>query len=97
MNRKIIFLLVVLTLVVFLPEVSVAQCAMCKATVTNNAKTGASKIGAGLNGGILYLMSFPYLIFAIIGYFWYRNSRKNGKRAKASGHFKGEVPPLQTR
>lgn len=51
-----------------------AQCAMCKATIeANQANTG--KYGIGLNTGILYLMVFPYIAFAIIGYFWYKNAR----------------------
>ena len=48
-----------------------AQCAMCKTSVESNLKTGGS-IGAGLNTGILYLMTIPYLILIIGGYFFFR-------------------------
>jgi hypothetical protein len=58
------------------PAVVSAQCAMCKATMESNAKSDKSKIGAGLNTGILYLMTIPYIIFCVIGYMWYKNSRK---------------------
>ncbi|SDK39433.1 hypothetical protein SAMN05421823_102629 [Catalinimonas alkaloidigena] len=57
-----------------------AQCAMCVATVESNVSSGDSLVGAGLNAGILYLMGVPYLIFAVIGYSWYRSSRRDAKR-----------------
>ena len=55
---------------------AIAQCAMCRASVENNVSNGETGIGAGLNMGILYLFSMPYLIAAIIGFFWYRNAKK---------------------
>jgi hypothetical protein len=67
-----------------------AQCAMCRMTVENNVSTGESSIGAGLNKGILYLLGMPYLIFAVIAFFWYRHSRKeNEKRIQATGYYRG--------
>lgn len=47
-----------------------AQCAMCKATA-ENAQEGS--LTSGLNGGILYLMLIPYLLFFVIGYYIYKN------------------------
>jgi uncharacterized protein (DUF58 family) len=38
--------------------------------------TGRNVIANGLNGGILYLFVFPYLAVAVVGYLWYRNSKK---------------------
>jgi len=55
---------------------SIAQCAMCRATVENNINTGETSVGAGLNYGILYLFMAPYLLAMIIGYLWYRNYKK---------------------
>ncbi|MDN3602286.1 hypothetical protein QWZ00_04045 [Belliella kenyensis] len=55
---------------------SMAQCAMCRASVENNVSNGETTIGAGLNTGILYLFTMPYLIAAVIGYFWYKNAKK---------------------
>lgn len=57
-----------------------AQCAMCRASVENNVSNGDASIGAGLNNGILYLVVMPYLMAGIIGYLWYRSSKK--KKAK---------------
>lgn len=60
-----------------------AQCAMCRATLENNFSNGEAGIAAGINFGILYLLSFPYLIAGTLIYFWYKHS-KNGK-AKLTG------------
>ncbi len=64
-----------------------AQCAMCRATVENNVNNGNTTFGAGLNTGILYLMSVPYVLFTIIGWLLYKNSRKKNAAKKhfASG------------
>jgi hypothetical protein len=61
---------------------SFAQCAMCRASVENNVSNGDTSIGAGLNSGILYLFVMPYLLAAVIGYFWYKSAKK--KKAKLS-------------
>lgn len=60
------------------------QCAMCRATVESNVnETSASQgqsVGAGLNTGILYLMSIPYILLSVLGFVWYRESKKNKKQ-----------------
>jgi len=65
---------------IFLPQDLMAQCAMCRASVESNLLTEGRQMGAGLNQGILYLMIMPYLILSIIGYLWYKNSRKGGSQ-----------------
>lgn len=60
----------------FAHGVSLAQCAMCRGSVESNMSTGRNVIANGLNGGILYLFVFPYLAVAVVGYLWYRNSKK---------------------
>jgi hypothetical protein len=82
MKRILVFTILTLLLVGAgsLSSEVLAQCAMCRATVENNVSSGASRVGAGLNVGILYLLCMPYLLFAVIGYFWYRNSKKNNAR-----------------
>ncbi|MEE2953707.1 MAG: hypothetical protein VX347_00875 [Bacteroidota bacterium] len=52
-----------------------AQCAMCKAVVESNLESGNS-IGSGLNDGILYLMSIPYLAILFFGIFWYYQNKR---------------------
>jgi hypothetical protein len=57
-----------------------AQCAMCRATVENNVNNGEIGIASSLNLGILYLFAAPYLIAMVIGFLWYRNSKKQNKK-----------------
>ncbi|MFQ3577065.1 MAG: hypothetical protein SNJ77_11580 [Cytophagales bacterium] len=52
-----------------------AQCAMCRATVESASKNGENR-AAGMNTGILYLMSIPYIIGGVIAYLWFKNSKK---------------------
>jgi len=75
--KKFLFVLLIFTIGILFQE-SMAQCAMCKATIEAN-QTNAGKYGVGLNTGILYLMSVPYIAAMVIGYFWYRNARRSGK------------------
>ena len=49
-----------------------AQCAMCRAVL--ESEDGGQKAKA-VNDGIVYLMAFPYILVAAVGYFIYK-SRK---------------------
>lgn len=69
-------ILLVATLWLLTHSVSLAQCAMCRGSVESNMSTGQNAIGNGLNAGILYLFVFPYLAVVVVGYLWYRNSKK---------------------
>lgn len=60
--------------------VSLAQCAMCRATIENNVSNGDVGIGASLNFGILYLFVMPYLAIGTVAYLWYRNSKANASQ-----------------
>lgn len=53
-----------------------AQCAMCRGTVESSMGNGRNNVGVGLNTGIMYLFVMPYLLVFVIGYLWYRNSKK---------------------
>ena len=55
-----------------------AQCAMCKAVLESNMENGGTA-AAGINDGIIYLMFIPYLLIATVGYFIYKNYKKNQK------------------
>lgn len=75
LHRFFIITLILLILVSFsFPELS-AQCPMCKMSAESNLKDGGT-MGKGLNLGILFLLSLPYLFVGTLGYVWYRN-RKN--------------------
>ena len=66
---------------VFLHDVD-AQCAMCKATVEKGESTKApiEQRVRGLNNGILYMMIIPYILASVIGYLWYKNSKRERER-----------------
>ncbi|PSR56820.1 hypothetical protein AHMF7605_26645 [Adhaeribacter arboris] len=54
-----------------------AQCALCRSSVeSNRADNKLSRFGNGLNKGILFLMTVPYVLVGTVGFLWYRNSRK---------------------
>lgn len=61
---------------------SMAQCAMCRATLENNVSNGNIGIAAGINFGILYLFVAPYFAVTVIGYLWYRTSKTNERKNK---------------
>lgn len=58
-----------------------AQCAMCRAALESS--DGNVKAEA-VNDGIVYLMMFPYLLVALVGYAVYR-LRKKKKEAASTG------------
>ena len=82
MNKVLIFFLLILLVSLFQVDLVYAQCAMCRATIEANA-ANSSKYGVGLNTGILYLMTVPYVAASILGYLWYRNA----KLKKANSRF----------
>jgi hypothetical protein len=55
---------------------SIGQCAMCKLTAENSIVEGQTSMALGLNTGIIYLASFPYLVCAMILFLWFRQYRK---------------------
>lgn len=73
-KKKIIGALIVF---VFTQSNSFAQCAMCRTQLENNISSGDIGIAAGINTGILYLLSLPYLAIMVLGYVWYKNSKLN--------------------
>lgn len=76
---KIVFFTI--CLIVLSAAQSFAQCAMCRATLENNVSNGKAGIAAGINFGILYLFSAPYIAITVIGFLWYRYSRRNAANA----------------
>lgn len=52
-----------------------AQCAMCRASVESNLKNGG-QVARGLNIGVLFMLSMPYLVVGTIGLVWWRHRRK---------------------
>jgi len=52
-----------------------AQCPMCRLSAEQNLKDGGTA-GKGLNKGILYMLSLPYLLVGTLGFIWWRNKRR---------------------
>ncbi len=72
--KKILLLL----FLIFIKVVAYSQCAMCKATLESDMASGGTA-GNSINDGIIYLMGFPYLLMAVVGYFVYKHYKKNKK------------------
>ncbi len=86
-NIKIIFL--VFILLFFTALVSEAQCPMCKLSAESNLKYGGSE-GKGLNTGILYLFAAPYLLFGLIGYVYWKNTKRKSSEHQIEQEFDPE-------
>ncbi len=72
---KVFFLFLAFS-VLFLSN-SIAQCAMCRATLETNVSNGSQEqLASTLNFGIMYLFVAPYLLVATVGFVWYKQSRK---------------------
>lgn len=89
---------VLLLITYFLTHFSAfAQCAMCRASLENSMSNGDNLI-RGINYGIIYLASAPYLAIVVVIYFWYKNSKKNQKNyvqhIETTGHISGKMPTL---
>jgi hypothetical protein len=69
-NSKILVFLLVFLMTLY----SRAQCAMCRAVL--ETEDGGNKAEA-VNDGIVYLMAFPYILIAIVGYVIYKMKVKN--------------------
>jgi len=55
-----------------LHSISLAQCAMCKATAESATENIDKGIGEGLNAGIIYLMVIPYVLIATVALVFFR-------------------------
>lgn len=75
MRRYLMLLVFIIILTMIFQADLDAQCPMCKLSAESNLRDGGSA-GKGLNAGILYMLSLPYLIVSGLGYLWYKN-RKN--------------------
>lgn len=69
-----IVLVLVLLLMVSITGMD-AQCPMCRMSAESNLQHGGT-MGKGLNKGILYILSLPYLLVLSLGIIWYRNKKK---------------------
>lgn len=78
--KKLILFLIVLAISA---SDALSQCAMCRTQLENNVSSGNIGIAAGINFGILYLFSAPYIAIGVIAFLWYKTSRKNAQKELA--------------
>ena len=69
--KKYLLFLVFLLLVVGVS----AQCPMCRAAAETNLAQGGTE-GKGLNKGIQYMLSLPYLLIGSIAFLWFKNRKE---------------------
>lgn len=55
-----------------LPNVSKAQCAMCRAVLESGDNAAVAE---GVNNGIVYLMAIPYILVGAVFYFVYKKMK----------------------
>ena len=65
--------LIIVLILLLLPVAMEAQCSMCRAVLTANADDSPAK---GINDGIIYLMAFPYILMAGVGFAVWRSYKK---------------------
>lgn len=58
-----------------------AQCPMCRAAAETNLAAGGTE-GKGLNKGILYMLTLPYLLISTIGFLWWKNKKEEPNTTK---------------
>jgi cbb3-type cytochrome oxidase subunit 3 len=72
--KRIFFAIVILFLLACLSTDLLAQCPMCKMAAESDMKAGGTA-GRGLNSGILYMLSVPYLLVGGVAFIWWKNRR----------------------
>ncbi|MEK6548008.1 MAG: hypothetical protein AABZ56_06800, partial [Bacteroidota bacterium] len=71
-----------------------AQCAMCRTTIESTVSNGRSNIATGLNTGILYLLSAPYLLVGGIAWLWFKQSKQEQKERIAKWQLRQRVSQI---
>ena len=86
---KVFFRAYILLLILIIPFIMEAQCAMCRTQVVNNVSHGETALAAGLNFGILYLFVTPYIAIGIVAYFWFKNAKVNDRKKSLASRITG--------
>ncbi len=78
----VLFTCFLIVCLLFISPDVIAQCPMCKMAAESNLENGGSA-GAGLNKGILFMLSVPYIIVACLGFVYFKNRNKTEDEALA--------------
>jgi len=84
MYKKLFFLVLMLILIQWDAD---AQCAMCRTTVESTVSNGRSNIATGLNTGILYLLTAPYLLVGAVAWLWFVRVSKSRRSVLPNGNY----------
>jgi hypothetical protein len=76
--KKILFSLLLSLFVLSAVGPAQAQCVMCKSQVEAARAERDDYDVAGLNKGIVYMMTVPYILMGAVGFFWYRRTHPKG-------------------
>jgi hypothetical protein len=74
MKRVLIFIALFCFIALISTDLA-AQCPMCKMAAESDLKNGGTA-GRGLNAGILYMLSLPYVLVGTIAFLWWRNRKR---------------------
>lgn len=72
--KKLVLLLALSLLALGSLRPALAQCVMCKSQVEAARAEKDDYDVSGLNKGIVYMMTVPYLLMGAVGFFWYRRT-----------------------
>lgn len=75
MNKLVRLFVLIFVFVLAVAIESYAQCPMCRAAAETNLQSGGTE-GKGLNKGILYMLTLPYLLIGTIGFLWWKNKKE---------------------
>ena len=64
--------ILIIIIVGLLPQLTTAQCAMCRAVLESEDNIAVAE---GINNGIVYLMAIPYVLVGVLFYFVYRKMK----------------------
>lgn len=70
--KKVLFLIST----VLLAGVAAAQCPMCKTAMKSGRDKNGNNVGNGINKGILFLLTAPYVMVGTVGVIWYRSRKQ---------------------
>jgi len=66
------FVLILFVALLLAPQLTEAQCAMCRAVLESEGNTSSAE---GINNGIVYLMAIPYILVGGLFYFIYKKMK----------------------
>ncbi len=82
---------VVVLVIVLMPILSWAQCAMCRTQVKNNVSHGETTLAEGLNNGIMFLFFTPYVVVFLVAFLWFRYSKVNNGKISLIERLRGQM------